>query len=327
MGIPLKNLHLRLTAQCNKACHYCYASASLEEKPSPFPASYWSNLVRAAIPLGLQSVTLTGGEPTIYHGFDQLVCQLESLPIHFSIETNGLTLKGKSDILLGVKNLKKVFVGLYFPNGSSNGNHSSVDNLITASKRGIPAAAQITVLQENIPQVNHWVPILLNQNIPVRLILGHNKLGRAKHLTGNLSLSDALNIVKSYKDQNDFFYELPSLITGQSPYTCGWNSYRAEVLPDGTLCPCSAMAFSDEQFRADQVTPETLKDMWQNHPLFIRLRNLKQIDFGGACCSCDYFEGCRGSCRACALGHSGDFLAGYPFCDQLVDGNQTPRFD
>lgn len=261
MITPLKNLHLRLTAQCNQACRYCYASASKLANPSNYPASYWNNLVRTAIPLGLESVTLTGGEPTLYHGFDQLVYDLASMPINFSIETNGLKLKEKSGILIGIKNLKQVFVGLYFDNSSNKRRPGAVGNLITASRLGIPAAAQITVLEENITHVKYWIPILLNLNIPVRLILGHNKLGKAKHLTGNLSLAAALNIVKNYEDHKDFFYELPSLITGKAHSTCGWNSYRAEVLPDGTLFPCSAMAFSDPRFRAGPVTPGTLKDV------------------------------------------------------------------
>ena len=77
-------------------------------------------------------------------------------------------------------------------------------------------------------------------------------------------------------------------------------SLMGEVFPSGYL-PLSG----------GNIRQTSLKDIYQNSPLFQDLRNQK--DLKGRCGQCEYNQVCGGS-RSRAYAVSGDFLAEEPYC-------------
>jgi cyclic pyranopterin phosphate synthase len=86
LGRPLGVLRLSLTARCNLACPYCRPDG--QEPPGLLTLEQRLAVVRAAVALGARSLRLTGGEPLLHSGLEELVEAVQPLrrpqPLHRS---------------------------------------------------------------------------------------------------------------------------------------------------------------------------------------------------------------------------------------------------
>lgn len=78
---------------------------------------------------------------------------------------------------------------------------------------------------------------------------------------------------------------------------------------DGNVLPCSYFPMP-----AGNILKEKFKDIWENAPLFIQLRDFKK--YKGKCRDCEFLNVC-GGCRARAYALHGDYLGEEPFCNYL----------
>ncbi len=78
---------------------------------------------------------------------------------------------------------------------------------------------------------------------------------------------------------------------------------------DGNVLPCSYFPMS-----AGNIRERSLKDIWENSPIFKELRDWDS--YKGKCGKCEYIRVC-GGCRARAYAVSGDYLAEEPFCSYV----------
>lgn len=90
---PLGSLRISVTDRCNLRCRYCMPAAAYEWLPAESILSF-DELTRLAaifVRLGVGKLRLTGGEPLLRPGLDQLVMQLAALP---GVRDLGLTTNG-----------------------------------------------------------------------------------------------------------------------------------------------------------------------------------------------------------------------------------------
>jgi cyclic pyranopterin phosphate synthase len=77
LGRPLGVLRLSLTARCNLACPYCLPDGV--EPPGLLTLEQRRQVIGAAVALGARSLRLTGGEPLLYGGLEDLITAVQSL--------------------------------------------------------------------------------------------------------------------------------------------------------------------------------------------------------------------------------------------------------
>ncbi|HIF45940.1 MAG TPA: GTP 3',8-cyclase MoaA [Candidatus Poseidoniales archaeon] len=115
-GRPLRDLRISLTDRCNMRCSYCMPR---EHFPADHPflpkseiLSYeeLASLIHAMIPLGLEKVRLTGGEPLLRRDLCEFIKLIPS-ELDIAMTTNGLLL-GKFAEELKLAGLKRVTVSL-----------------------------------------------------------------------------------------------------------------------------------------------------------------------------------------------------------------------
>ena len=79
----MKTAVLELTSRCNLNCTFCYCAC--HDHPEAFGKGIhleaWKDLVEQCFRSGISSFTLTGGEPTLYDGVEQLVRMLLEHPV------------------------------------------------------------------------------------------------------------------------------------------------------------------------------------------------------------------------------------------------------
>jgi len=116
-GRPVNNLRISLTQKCNLKCFYCHhegeGCGSDPRKKNEMTPEEVAFLVRVAAKLGVRSVKLTGGEPLLYSGVEEVIRMISSINgVHeVSMTTNGVFLSEWAQ-LLAEAGLKRVNVSL-----------------------------------------------------------------------------------------------------------------------------------------------------------------------------------------------------------------------
>ncbi|MEO2113355.1 MAG: radical SAM protein, partial [Acidimicrobiales bacterium] len=91
-----RDLRISVTDRCNFRCSYCMPAEGLEWLPRDDLLTF-EEIERVARVLverhGIDSIRLTGGEPTVRANLPELVGMLSALPVDLALTTNGSTLR------------------------------------------------------------------------------------------------------------------------------------------------------------------------------------------------------------------------------------------
>jgi cyclic pyranopterin phosphate synthase len=93
------NLRISVTDRCNLRCVYCMPEeVTFLERQHLLTFEEIEAFVRLAVPLGIDKVRLTGGEPLLRRDLDHLVARLAAIPglTDLGLTTNGLLLAGQA---------------------------------------------------------------------------------------------------------------------------------------------------------------------------------------------------------------------------------------
>jgi cyclic pyranopterin phosphate synthase len=108
---PLRDLRISVTDRCNLRCTYCMPREIFDENHSFLPRAELltfeeiERMARLFIQLGVQKIRLTGGEPLLRHGIEQLIEKLarlqtaEGKPLEVALTTNAVLLAKKARTL------------------------------------------------------------------------------------------------------------------------------------------------------------------------------------------------------------------------------------
>ena len=109
-----KDLRISVTDRCNFRCQYCMPAEGLDWMPREQLLTF-EEITRAARIMveyyGVESIRLTGGEPTLRANLPELIKMLSKLPIDLSMTTNGVSLK-KNAQLFASSGLKRINISI-----------------------------------------------------------------------------------------------------------------------------------------------------------------------------------------------------------------------
>jgi cyclic pyranopterin phosphate synthase len=120
---PLRDLRISVTDRCNFRCRYCMPREVFDREHAFLPQSELlsfeeiARLARLFAGAGVRKLRLTGGEPLLRRGLEQLVAQLAALrtpggaPLDLTLTTNGSLLARKAAALKAA-GLRRVTVSL-----------------------------------------------------------------------------------------------------------------------------------------------------------------------------------------------------------------------
>ena len=95
------NLRISVTDRCNIRCFYCMPAEDVVfmQRSELLTFEEIERFVRIAVPLGIDKIRLTGGEPLVRQNLDTLVAKLAAIPgIHdIGLTTNGLLLAQQAE--------------------------------------------------------------------------------------------------------------------------------------------------------------------------------------------------------------------------------------
>lgn len=148
---PLHDLRISVTDRCNLRCTYCMPREVFNDSHAFLPRSELltfeeiERLARQFIRLGVKKIRLTGGEPLLRHGIEQLVEKLARLqtatgePVEIALTTNGVILARKAQSLKDA-GLKRATVSLDGLSDATFQRMSGSDVAVGTILEGIAAA-------------------------------------------------------------------------------------------------------------------------------------------------------------------------------------------
>jgi cyclic pyranopterin phosphate synthase len=101
----LKDLRISVTDRCNFRCRYCMPRERFGESHTFLPRRALlsfeeiEKVVRSCLPLGLEKVRITGGEPLLRPGLADLIRRISSLGLEVALTTNGSLLRDQAENL------------------------------------------------------------------------------------------------------------------------------------------------------------------------------------------------------------------------------------
>jgi SynChlorMet cassette radical SAM/SPASM protein ScmF len=162
--VSLRQIHLHLTDGCSIACRHCWipATSNGNGKGSHFlPLTFALQAVREALPLGLHSVRLNGGDSLFHPELDVLLDRMESLELAVQVETNGTGLTPQRISHLARLPQSSISIALdgadSFTHDEITGRAGSFEYAIQAvrmlSAAGLAVQVVFTVRRRNIAQI------------------------------------------------------------------------------------------------------------------------------------------------------------------------------
>ena len=146
-GRPLRDLRISVTDRCNFRCTYCMPKEVFGhdyrflDRKELLDFEEITRVARAAVSLGVQKLRLTGGEPLIRRGIEDLVAMLSELDAEVTLTTNASLLPRKAQALKDA-GLARITVSLDSMNDATFRAMNDVDFPVERVLDGIDAAAE-----------------------------------------------------------------------------------------------------------------------------------------------------------------------------------------
>ncbi len=333
-----------LTMGCNMRCGHC---GSVCENPLPdeLTAEEAYKFIDMCSDIGLEWISLSGGEPLIRKDLPLLLKYLESKNIFINIITNGWLI---DDELIEIfKNLKGIMIAI-----SIDGTKEIHDNIrkkgsferaMNAFKKlkenGVNIGCITTISNQNINCLSELKKVLKDLKIDCwQVQMGLPMGSMSKHLDWIIKpeqLSDIIDFCheNSFDQGEERLYLYPADCIGYytskeeemykniygndtlvrwSGCNAGVNSFG--MLHNGDIVGCTSMRGSE--FIEGNIKKRTLREIWEDPNAFKWRRNFKKEKLTGDCKKCKHAEECLGGCTNTRLTLNGNINSENIYCIQ-----------
>ncbi|MEW6574033.1 MAG: radical SAM protein [Bacillota bacterium] len=342
----LRSIYFYLTNDCNLRCKHCWVAAGQnKEKGKEISSDEIKGIIDQAIPLGLKTIKLTGGEPLLRKDLQEILEYASTRNLSIIIETNATLLKPELAALLNeIKVTVSVSLDSHDPEehdyfrGVQGSFALAIEGIKNLLKHDIPIELITCVHKSNYQKVDEIIKLGLSLGIKMFKFNQISLLGRAKtHLSKNELLTfDELIALNKYIDE-----ELPSrykahiamdmplafkslqAIKNRRFFGCGIKNMLG-ILPNGDVSFCG-IGTTIKELQSDNVRHKTIQSIWDNNPILQEIRRVVPRELEGVCSICIFKNYCQGRCRAVAFSHFGSLSAPVPICSYAYERGFFPK--
>ncbi|MFB0561487.1 MAG: radical SAM protein [Candidatus Lokiarchaeia archaeon] len=312
--LKLEQIHLELTKKCNLKCRHCVVDA--DTGGAELPYAIVENAICDAIEVGLEGVTLSGGEPFVHSDILRIVRFLKGKKLSITLQTNGtlVTEKVVNDLKELLSDPDNICVSLYGADEKSHEYFTNVSGSFQKTIKNIQLLVESNLLMYinasvhpgNISQMSKMIELCKNLGIK-RIEFGSIiNLGRAEEclVIGPKEVDKIKSEIKKISSKPYVNLRKIEKITGET--TCGAGISGCSITTEGDVFPCPLFnGFYD--FCAGNLYTKSLKEIWESpeSELFQKLRTIKRSEILAGCNGCKVYDYCYGGCRARALLNTG----------------------
>ncbi len=324
---PLRYVFLEVTRRCNLACAYCGSSCTPKSQRDELPVSQWIDIVRQ-IARDFDSrkimIAVTGGEPLLKEGVDDLFHELHAQGFGYGMVTNGYFLDVDRARKLVDAGMGSISISMDAPTeindrlrgkGASQKVARAVEALRTAGFNGkLEIISTITKpVVPLLPQMREHVASL---RIPLWRVAPVMPIGRAAARPDLVpDAADVRAILEFVRaGRRDGFTPAPEFseegFLGNRfegcvrPYLCQCRAgiTIAGIRSDGRIGACPELG---DAFLQGDIRTERLKDVWDTRYQVLRDRSWTRK---GKCAECAQYDSCQGGAMHLYPSPDGDLL-------------------
>ncbi|MBW1912320.1 MAG: radical SAM protein [Deltaproteobacteria bacterium] len=352
---PLRSIYFYPTESCNLRCTHCWVHPAYAPDEDIYKTQNRENIsvetmdrvVQDAIPLGLNHIKLTGGEPFLN---PQLFEFLECFSRHglsLSFETNGTLLTKMVVKRLKQYKIQQVSTSL---DGSTPELHErirrvkgSFDKTITGVRlligEGIYPQVIFCLQKINAHDLENTIQLAQKMGVRSFEINPLSLLGEGGVQTGDcegLPIEELLSLEKlvegelagRYPDIHIDLYLPPALkgmkeLSMNALYTCKIHNICG-ILSNGDVSICG-IGRTKKSLIMGNVRETNIARIWEEGAIFREIREKVPFQMEGVCGRCLFKHHCLGFCRADVLFDKQSILEPYGICEEVFQKGLFPE--
>lgn len=308
------------TLNCNLDCKFCFLKNKISTEVN---IKKWLEIIAEAKSIGILSVSILGGEPSIYKEIDELLLGIESIGIKATITTNGTKLKESTKkILLNSKYITPVISlqCLNYKNKELMGTEYTkqlevVEYFIKNSK---PVRINSVYTNQSEEDFFEMIDFVVNRGIDRYSIATYvasnetNSVFKTKTLADSRILDEKIQayINERYKNKKVNYLVEGCLLYSAYPeimneigdlsefnklyYGCRAARTKIEIYANGDVYPC--ICFENQIQPTSNILKDTLIDIWK-YDLNMNLLRTQKVT-NNTCLNCGFNDFCNGGCPA-----------------------------
>ncbi len=340
---PLNTIYFYLTRGCNLRCRHCWITPKFQTEENQYPSldlGLFRSILNQAKPLGLSSVKFTGGEPLIHPNIEELLTEVQSRDLSFSMETNGIACTW--DIARRLKACRGAHVSVSL-DGADAETHEwvrGVPGCFEKALQGIRNLVSVgfnpqiimTVMRRNRDQMEKLVRLAESigaGSVKFNIVQPTARGEQMHNSNETLTIDELVELGRwvenelSPKSKIQLFHSHPAAFRplgkifgsdGDGCSVCGIKGILG-VLADATYAVCG-IGETVPELVFGHAAKEDLEHVWNNTPVLDEIREGLPINFKGLCGDCLMKAICLGSCLAQNYYSTRDLWSPYWYCYQ-----------
>lgn len=316
------------TANCQLNCKFCYFKSKRNYYVKNLSSRDWIDILKQLKENKVISLSILGGEPTLYKEIDDLLRYVDCIQLKTTITTNGVNIKdstfrlicdskwitptislqalnSKNEQLMGIKSEKIVQTVKKFIKNKKIPRINTVYTIQTIND----ICAMIDFCVENgIKEyyVNAYMPIRQNKKYCYDFDVYKNLNETINRYVFNKGYDEKIYVsVLGCLLYSSYYDELPNPVTNEYEnkiYGCEAGSTKIEIMPNGDVFPCAAFDINDFDYK--NILDLGFNTLWNNGNYLNHVRSYKTKD--KKCVKCKYCNFCNGGCPAYIMSQGND---------------------
>ncbi|MFH1479149.1 MAG: radical SAM protein [Candidatus Omnitrophota bacterium] len=335
---------------CNLKCRHCWInppySSERTLKKGEITLDEMILVLEECREIGMRSVKLSGGEPFTRPDIFQLLEYLKEKKLGITIETNGIAIREKEAKALKDAGAGHVAISLDGPTAEMHENirgvegsfEDTLEGIRYIKKEGLNLQIIISLWKGNKDHIKSTINLAKALGANSVKINPINSIARADIMHEReeaLSVRETIEFYRSLREglkkepKINVIFDIPPVFRPfinmrlESLCVCGIFNILG-ILGDGRVSICG-IGSSSETLILGKVGKDSIKDIWENHPVLKEIRVNIPGKLEGICGRCIFKTYCLGKCRAEAYYTSGSLLAPLTFCEVAYKEGMFPE--
>lgn len=310
---PLRVVFAELTKKCNSQCEHCYVpDCSISEAKANTSSMTFDDirdLISQIDELGVMELQLTGGEPFILPYILDIIKGVQSRLIPCSVFTNGTLMTEKIFRYISENNYGLIFYisldGYQETHDAFRKHRGAFQKTVATIKRLLQIDCDVrintSVGRHNIAEMRQFIEFVKNEFGVLHRLVTVEPIGRA-NAEMTVSAEEFASLLQESGNTFEFLDSHDSIADWTTP-ACGIGSSMLFVDAYGNVSFCPTLTQRENpEFLAGNVTHSSLRDIWENSPVFKKIRGFQCREVE----QCHFRELCKGGCRSRAYLASDD---------------------
>lgn len=289
-------VELCLTRRCNQTCHHCNVSAYSENRAERLPVQFWVDLIHQCEQASVLRLTITGGEPFVREGWDEILFTLAAARIGKIILTNGTLITDKQ-LQIMQRGTFSLSISL---DGSTAAEHDSfrrspgsfertIQNMLRLKEAGIPFVISTVLHSDNVEHSTEIYSIAHKVGASRAIFVPMSRVGRANSIPSQKYFSEKRALDVSIEKLRRASIELPgpevvlssadvdvrvivkisgkhdgaTAMSKRNPGLCKAGIYSMAIDEDGLAYSC-LRGLQERIFPIGDLTREPMTDIWRS---------------------------------------------------------------